>query len=237
MKTIQQCLKECDREDIADFYICMYLFEIDYMDPQNNDLTLRDLKDSSKNRIYRLIDRLVGMEPEFDDDRDILMVVHSSGFNLYNDDDIHTIWVRESEVLSGTEEIHTYDYAMTTHARMVSFYVADTYLTQHYLDELIIQFLHEALRMGPEQEQLCELMEKLDKHIYESNNQKSFSDNDAINAIREMEKRTEFQCEVHDKRQESAEIALIQKKKEYDYLCTKIEVEKLRNILKEGKQI
>lgn len=153
MKTIQQYLKECDRETIANDYVYKYLFDHDLIDPKYDHIMIRDLKERTKREIYSLIDRLIGFEPEFGEDRDILLIVHYSGLNSW-DDDISAELVHESEVMSGAEEIKIYDYSFTTHSKMVSFYVADTYLTQHYLNELIVSFLHEALIMGPEQEHL-----------------------------------------------------------------------------------
>lgn len=152
-----------------------------------------------KNRLFRLIDRLTDMDPEFDDDRGILMVVHSSGLNTWDDDDIFTVLVRESEIISDAEDVQIYAYAMTTHARMVAFYIADTYLTQYYLGDLIIQFLHEALFFGPEQERLEEFMEEMERGIDESNGHEYLSVDDVC---KEMEERFGFKLEVHDKRQE-----------------------------------
>jgi len=229
MKTIQEYLKECDREAIANHYIYNYLFDSGIMDPKYNEITICDLKERMKNRIFRLIERLTEMEPEPDDERGILMVVHSSGLDTWNDDDVSAVLVRESEVMSDTEDVQTYDYAMTTHARMVSLYVADTYLTQYYLNDLIIQFLHEALFLGPEQEHLPELMEELKRGVDESNRHVYSSVDDVF---KEMEERFGFKLEVHDKRQEKAERKLIRQRNEYDVLCRKIEVEKLRDALK-----
>ena len=145
MKTIQQYLKECDREAVANHYIYNYLFDSGLMDPRYEGITVGDLKDRMKKRVCTLIDRLSEIEPETDGDRGILMIIHTSGLNSWDDDDICTVMVHESDVLSDAEEVQIYDYSLTSHARMASFCVADTYLTQHYLSELIMQFLHEAL--------------------------------------------------------------------------------------------
>jgi hypothetical protein len=234
MKTIQQYLKECDREAIANHYIYNYLFDSRLIDSKYNEITIGELKERMKNRIIRLIDRLIEMEPESDDDRGILMVVHTSGLNTWDDDDIFTILVRESEVMSDAGDVKIYDYAMTTHARMVSFYVADTYLTQYYLSDLIIQFLHEALFLGPEQEHMEALMKELERGIDESNRHEYSSLDDFI---KEMEERFGFKLEEHDKRQEKAERKLVRQRNEYDVLCRKIEVEKLRDALEKEERL
>ena len=55
MKTIQHYLKECDREAIANHYIYNYLFDSRLMDPKYNEITICDLKERMKNKIFRLI--------------------------------------------------------------------------------------------------------------------------------------------------------------------------------------
>lgn len=228
MKTIQHYLKECDREAVANQYIHNYLFDSELMNHKYDDIRIGDLKETMKNTIYDLIDRLVGMEPEFGDDRDILMIIHTSGVYSWSDDDIELVLVNEAEVRACTEDIKIYDYSLTKHARMVSFYVADTYLTQHYLSDLIIQFLYEALYMGPEQEHLEEFIEELERGIDESNRHEYYSMEDVF---KDMEERIGFEFEVQDKRQEEAERVLTRQRIEYDALCRKIEIEKLRDSL------
>ena len=235
MKTIQYYLKECDREAIANHYIYNYLFDSQLMDSKYNEITINELKERMKNRIFSLIERLTEMEPESDDDRGILMVVHTSGLYTWDNDDICTVLVRETEVMSdAAEDVQIYDYSMTTHAGMISFYVADTYLTQYYLNDLIIQFLHEALFLGIEQEHMEALIKELERGVDESNRHE-YSSVDAV--FKEMEERFGFKLEVHDKRQEKAERKLIRQRNEYDVLCRKIEVEKLRDALKKEDRL
>lgn len=48
MKTIQQYLKECDRESVANHYIYNYLFDSELMNPMYNEITIGDLKERMK---------------------------------------------------------------------------------------------------------------------------------------------------------------------------------------------
>lgn len=59
MKTMQQHLKECDREAVIDLYFYYYLFDTDLIDPKYEDVTIGYLKERMRNKVNGLIDRLI----------------------------------------------------------------------------------------------------------------------------------------------------------------------------------
>ena len=230
MKTIQEYLKECDREAIIDQYISTYLLNTDLIAPKYDGVTVGDLKDRMKIEINGLIDRLISTEPVSNEDGGILMVIHTSELG-YRCDDIDIILVEESDVLSGNNEVQAYDYAFLSHAHMMTFLVADTYLTQYYLNDLIVEFLHEALLMGPKQERLQSFIKKLEKgrNDYREGRSIPFE-----HAIMDLEEKYGYECEIQDPDQEAAKYELEVHKMRYDRFCKEIEIRKLRDdLLKE----
>lgn len=87
-----------------------------------------------KEDLSRYIDRLVNIKQRPEDDATwILMAVHSSETDL---GDICFILVKQSEVMDEEpERVTPYAYELIPHEAGVGFLVADTYLTQYYIDE------------------------------------------------------------------------------------------------------
>lgn len=156
------------------------------------------------------------------------MVVHSSEIG-YRSDDIDMILVKVSEVLEGGDSVPAYDYVLSSHAQMTSFLVADTYLTQYYINYLIVDFLHEALFMGSEQEHLNSFIEELEKSRKDAEEGRCIPFDEAM---RELEEKYVFEREKRDSAQEEVEDELMTHKMRYDRSCREIEISKIRDILR-----
>lgn len=166
MKTIQECLRECDREKIINMYLKTYSFSV-YMEYDEDGLSImswEEWEQQCRRRINDLIDKIISVEPKAGDDKWILITTHATPEYLYtfhdimrrqvNDGITHRL-VNESELLTmPLEQIADYEFGASTFETIASFYVADTYLTQYFLDDLLVFFLFEAASYGFKKEHL-----------------------------------------------------------------------------------
>lgn len=224
MKTIQEHLRECNREEIINSYIYDNLFSVDLLNQRYEETTIGELKESMRYQLNRLIDRLVEIKPEETDDPGILMVVHAYDWNC-GSDDIATILVYRSEAENGFVTLHDHAYFLETHEVMAGYYVADTYLTKYYFNDLIKSFLMEAMVLGPEQEGRPAMIKKLEKADEDIKAGRTYSSEEVRQKLFE-----EFgvEEEIKDPIQDEAEEKLLKEKMEYNYLCREIEIEKLK---------
>lgn len=224
MRTIQEYLRECDRDSIINNYIYKYGFSYELMDRKYRDRTAGSIIDSLTDYINRLIDRLVSIYARPADKRKILLAVHT-----HENMDIAAELVYEDDVLNKeADQVQCYAYELSEHSEMAAFYVADTYLTQHYLTEVITEFLVEAGFTGIEQERLLEIIDKLREADIQSQEGKCYS---AEEVFEKLEKELGFELEKRDPMQEAALRELHKAEYEYDKTCRRIEIEKLKELL------
>ena len=229
MRTIQEYLKECNREEVINNYIYSHTFDYTLMKDKYRELTVGEIIDAQKAALNDMIDRMINMKPKPDKDGEvwILMTVHSSEDES---GDLRHILVKKSDVLDEKNEwITPYGYEFTPHEEVVGFYVADTYLTQYWLTELIEDFLFEASWTGYNQEHLQETLDELDKSVEEIENGTAVTHTwEEVQA--ELEK-DGFTFEKKDKEQEEAWHKYIKACGEYARKCQEIEIKKLREML------
>lgn len=234
MKTIQEYLKTCDRKKVIDIYINKYTFGLIKERRVNFNLTISQIAERQQEELNRLIDRLIAIDPAKDNDSEewILMTVHCAETE---GEDLDHILVRESDVFDDClKRVDSYAFDLTPFATAAGYYVADTYLTQYYISELIAYYLFEVSSTGYEQEKLEQTVKDLDKALREIENghTKGFS-------IEEFEKELEeeygLQFEEEDPRVESARKDYYRERVKYSEYCRTTEIGKLRELLKEER--
>lgn len=230
MRTIQEYLKECDRESIINGYIYEHAFSpISCMDENNRNRTLGEIIDYYREKLNGLIDKLISIEPVKTDERWILMAYHQTEDEF---GDIAYSLFKESD-LDKEGLITTYAYEFSPFEETVGFYVADNYLTQYELDNLIIDYLYEVSWNGFDQEYLEERIDEIitsyedaEKHKDDENYFVSFDD-----VKEKIKEEFGFELEKKDPEQEKAWHELLKHQMEYNILCQRIEVEKLKETL------
>ena len=226
MKTIQEYLKECNREKIINTYIFKHVFGHQMMSEKYKNITCGEIAEKYKTELNNYIDRLLGISPKKEEETWILMVVHATETE-YNSD-IRFLLVKQSDVLKEPldEFITPYGYFNLEFEEILGFYVADTYLTQYYLEDLIVDFLYESSWTGFKHEQLQEMTDSLNEGMEEEGE---------LYTIEELEKELEekfgIEFEKKDKEQEEAFNLLFKQQAEYNRKCEMIEIKKLRKLL------
>jgi len=200
------------------------------MNEKYRDKTIGEIIDRQKEKLNGLIDRLIAIEPApaKKGERWILMTVHCSETDL--GEDISHILVSEKDVMDKSLDwVTPYGYEFTEHQEIVNYYVADNYLTQHYLEDLIVDFLFESSFTGYEQEGLQEILDDIDKSKEEIENGTA-----KLHSWEEVKKEFEehgFEFEKKDPVQEAVWKEYIQDVCEYNRVCQQVEVRKLREAL------
>ena len=227
MKTIQEHLRECNREEIINSYIYDNLFSSDLLDQRYEETTIGELKEEMRYQLNKLIDRLIKIKPKETDDPGILMVVHAYDWNC-DSKDIATILVYRSEVERGYVTLHDHAYCLETHEEMAGYYVSDTYLTRYYLTDLIKDFIMEAMVFGSEQEERPAMIKKLEEADENIKAGKTYSIEELSRLLYEE---LGIEEEIKDSRQDEAEKKLLKEKVEYNFLCREIEIKRLKEYI------
>lgn len=221
MKTIQEHLRTCDRGSVIGIFIDQHILSNTAVLLSNKDRTVREIIENSKKRLNDLIDRLIAIEPKDTGERDILMVAHSS------QDDIRIMLLSEKDILEGRRIPYCYSYL--SFAETLGFLVADTYLTQYYLNELIAEYLFEVTWTGYDQEYLEDEIRDIAEAVEESGDtEKCFTEEEFR---KNLEESFGFEFEARDPKEEEAWRKLIRSEAKYDSECLKIEIEKIKGDL------
>lgn len=229
MKTIQEYLQNCDRESIINDFIYLHAFDaFTLMNKKKRNVTIGEIVDYYTENLNALIDVLTTIEPQKTEDRSIFIAFHRTGTET---DEIYYALVKESEL--DNEYISCYDYAFLPFDISVGFYVADTYLTQYELHNLLVQYLFEVSWTGFEQEHLDEQVRKIEKSCEDAEAHKDdpdyFISTDEL--IKRMEDKFGFELEKQDPKQIDAWNELTNQMIDYNQTCKQIEIDKLKELL------
>ena len=235
MRTIQEYLKECDRESIIKDFIFQYAFSpMEMMSENCRNITIGQITDYYKENLNKLIDRLISTEPKLDDDRWILLAHHSAEDEC--GDMVYCLY-KESDIYKDEFPV-SYGYEFSPFEEVVGFYVADTYLTQYEINSLIADFLHEVSWTGFEQEELEEKVENIIQSAEDAELHKDDPDYFITHEelMKRMEERFGIEFERKDPVQEEAWYKFIRHQKEYNEVCQKVEIEKLIESIRKEKE-
>lgn len=101
------------------------------------------------------MDTIISVDPKPDKDKWILITTHTAPNYVSCQSGIEHLLVLYAEVIDQSAyEIEDYGFKYAPFEELASFYVADTHLTQHYLDDLLAFFLYESSWTGFNQEDL-----------------------------------------------------------------------------------
>ena len=229
MRTIQEYLKECDRGEIINGYIYKYAFSWELMGSKYKDVTCGEIVEKYRRTLNDYIDKLVKLQSESNEEEMILLAYHSSE----DDDILFSLFKREDIMNEDLDYVTSYGYEFSEFEEVVGYYVADTYLTQYSINDLIIDYLHETSWTGYNHERLQEDLDKLIKATEEAEAHKDDPDYymTAEEVFRRVEEEFGFEFEKHDSKQEAARHEFIQHATEYTEKCRSIEIKKLRTLL------
>ncbi len=235
MKTIQEYLKNCNRKEIIDMYIYKYAFTSELIEKKYENITCGEIKKKYTEILNKYIDKLISIEPNVDDEEIwILLSIHAYG---EFDDNIQHLLIKKSDLLSkdDIESVESYAYNLSPFEEILMFYVADTYLTQYEINDLLVDFLYESSWTGFEHENLNQIIEDLEESLREVDenkaNSKSLYSTEEI--FKQLEEKYDFEFEKKDEKQEKAYEKFLKNLMEYNKICKNIELKKLKDLLVE----
>lgn len=165
MKTVQETLKNINKDELIGTYFYKYPIDFDYLlfkHPEYGEISINELKNKFRQNRLKTIDKLssVDITPPEDGHRGLLYAhrILKDGF-----DEPETELVLLDELLEKGSAAQEFAYFYTPQSEIAGFLIADTPYTQQHLYSLLADVLHEASFFGPEQEYLEEEIKKLEK--------------------------------------------------------------------------
>lgn len=232
MKTIKEYLKTCNRAEIAQIFIFNYILNSEINLYMLKAKTIAEILEEYTKKVNILIDKILSTVSKKEEPY-ILMVVHNS-----SPEGLDYILVKQSEVLAN-EQIYSYSYEFSEFDEVAGFCVADNYLTQYYINNLIADYLYHVSFTGFNHEQLQVSLDRIESSLKECeehrNDPEYFVEHEEM--FKQFEERYGIETEKQDPIQSAAQTEFIGHKIEYDKKCRQIEIDKLRRELcKETQQ-
>ena len=168
MKTVQECLRELDTEELVDSYLSLEQMrkEIVSVLAKKDTMTAKELWDKYREATRRYIEEMRTIPVEESDEPAILDVYEGPHETLR--EERHHGLVHISELRQIGVEAEDYSYVLCTHGEVAGFFVADTKLTQDNLLGLMTDMLYEASFFGYTQEEVLETIRETEEAINET---------------------------------------------------------------------
>lgn len=165
MKTIQQYLKECNKEEIANAYFYRYAPSVANIDL--NDKKISDIRNRIKEKIKKTIDFLCNSKAKQGEEPCFLLAYHIINSEEIGDDIRFTMMPYSQ---STTSVLCGHSFILASTEEIMAYYVSDNYTTQYYLEDLLAWFLYEATFFGYEREDVEKERQTLDCRYNEVKN-------------------------------------------------------------------
>lgn len=227
MKTIQETLKNYDREKLYQSYIYTYgpkLWEISDEDGHS----IKEYKEAIKNNINHFLDYFSSVIPKSvkKEEECYLIAYHKISSEITENVDF-TMIARED---FDKENPSRYSFILADSEEIAGYYVSDAYTTQYYLEDLLTWFIFEATFFGWERESVEEESNELKKRAeeVESGEAKTVP---ADEVFEELGMGTEWFPEERNPKEKEAEMEIYKKMWAYSSDCIRREIESLRQIL------
>lgn len=233
MKTVKEYLQTMDTERLIDEYL--------YKDPiliekiKNQDLTIREVIEGQRATLRDYITNLANMDitPPSDGHQGILYVHRCVGMGC-NDLEIAFELVFLDEIKTQGTDAQSYAYEFSPQSEIIGFLVSETYLTQYYIYELMVDVLYEASFFGYEQEDLMAAQERLDSAAEEVS-KPDFKGIPWEDVKADLEKKMGYKFDEESKGELKKHRKVWEAEIEYNYHSRKKELKKvMEEIEKEG---
>ena len=230
MKTIQEHLKEYNRESLINAYC--YRYPVSFNDLYlPDDKTISEIRKKQKEAINKSIDFLCSVVPKADEEPCFLLAYHIINPEDIGED-IHFTLIPFSEmnkdILSG------FSFILSPTEEIVGYYVSDAYTSQYHLEDLLVWFLHEATFFGWEREDVEEEVKELDRRHKELEEGKAKTI-PADEVFKELGMGTEWFPEERNKEEENEEHELMHAIWEFNHKCMLREIEETKRLYEKEK--
>ena len=228
MKTIQQVLREIDKEELEKEWFSRYPVQFKDCYVVDN-ITLKEVLEIEHRNFRLFVEELCNIKVDEESDY-ILLVTKCVDNELFWYD---TILVNKEELLNSNNlsDVESYAYEFNDRNETLAYYVADTELTQNHIVELVISFLYELSFFGYDVEGLEEAQVRLEK----SKEEMAHLDESKCLDFDTFMKSIDTQVvDSEDIFEEEYERDVYRAAMNYNNYCRTQELKKLRNLLKRG---
>ena len=157
MKTVQETLREMDKEELMRQFFYEHPSKLDNFD---DDLTIAQAKERANKVIGKYIERLETMEVKPNDRQMIFyMYEYLGSYKLDQNRGLCTV----ADLQEKGVEAPNYGIEYTPQEEIMGYWVADTEMTQYYLNDLIVEIIWDASFFGVKQEKLPEAIKELEE--------------------------------------------------------------------------
>lgn len=217
MKTVQETLKEINKDELIGVYLFNYPIDLNYLlfkNPEVENLTIKELGEKFRKKISRVIDRLATIQtvPQNPAQQGILYAhrVIKDGFP-----EPETELILMGELLEkGAAAAQPYAYFFTQHEEIAGYLIADTPYTQDNLYSLLADVIHEASFFGVEQEYLADEIKKLEKSKEDIDKGNYHTAEEVISNLRE---KYGLEEDRDEETEEESQLRNLAAEKEYEY--------------------
>lgn len=157
MKTVQETLREMDKEELMRQFFYEHPSKLDNFD---DDLTIAQAKERANKVIGKYIERLETMEAKPNDRQMIFyMYEYLGSYKLNQYRGLSTV----ADLQEKGVEAPNYGIEYTSQEEVMGYWVADTEMTQYYLNDLMVEIIWDASFFGVEQPKLPEAIKELEE--------------------------------------------------------------------------
>ena len=157
MKTVQETLREMDKKELLRKFFYEHPNKLDSFD---DDLTIAQAKERANKVIGKYIERLETMEVKPNDRQMIFyMYEYLGSYKLDQNRGLCTV----ADLQEKGVEAPNYGIEYTPQEEIMGYWVADTEMTQYYLNDLMVEIIWDASFFGVKQEKLPEAIKELEE--------------------------------------------------------------------------
>ena len=157
MKTVQETLREMDKEELMQKFFWEHPSQVDSFD---DELTIAEAKERANEIIKKYIERLKNITVKPNDKQMIFyMYEYLGSYKLDQNRGLSTL----SDLREKGVEAPNYGIEYTPQEEIMGYWIADTEMTQYYLDDLMVEIMWDASFFGIEQEHLARAQKELDE--------------------------------------------------------------------------
>ena len=228
MKTIQECFKEANADEIVNDFLFAHPLTFKPSDDIALEKTVAQVYQEYKDAVYGLIEDIRNIEitPDENGESWIFFVHH-----CIEDcgDDVCVTLSKRSDIKNTDKLAESYSYIFSPLAETAGFYVADTYLTQRHISTVLCDYLYESSFFGFKQERLADAVEELDGAVDEAD--EFDEDADKGHSLEDVCEQIGWTPEVRDPVEKSAWKDLIAAEIAYSEVARRVEEEKVLETL------
>lgn len=159
MKTVQEWLKDIDRQELVNTY--QYLYPTEFWQLKDREITVAEVYRRQAKCLTEFIDELLTLTPSTDDRKMIFIAV-----SAYQDGhpEVETFLIAEDD-LNNDRPPERYGWMMADREKLVGYKIADTEMTLDNISEVLAQILEEASFLGFSQDTFLAERESLNKSL------------------------------------------------------------------------